>query len=139
MNTASKMSRMRACALALCALCGGVASSQAEALKLAPAYEGRWDNLEEPINGWMRIAIDKVNPDGTVEGKYTRTSRVCAADQIAMKGKIEGDQFHVKPDFGSDFKCKDTAWKYQIQADGTLIGPGESYYRLKAELKPVVK
>lgn len=139
MTITSKMQMMRGCTLALIAVSGATAWAQTDKPKLAPAYEGRWDNLEEPINGWMRIVIDKIGPDGAVQGKYTRNSRICFAEGVAMKGKLEGDTLSLSPDFGSDFKCKDTNWKFQLQADGRLTGPGESYFRLRADLNPVAK
>ena len=38
-----------------------------------------------------------------------------------------------------DVNCKDTSWSFQVQPEGKLVGLGNSYFRLKAELKPVAK
>ena len=119
---------------------GAAGGAQADPVKLAPAYEGSWDNLEGPASGSLRITIDKVDADGTVTGTYTRdAAKVCATKNLAFKGKIDGNALELVPDFGSDFRCKDTRWGLTLLADGTLAGMGQSYYSLKASLKPVAK
>jgi hypothetical protein len=139
MNAPCQTLIIRSCTSALLlAMCASVAA-QAEAPKLAPAYEGSWDNLEGPVTNNMRITIDKVDPDGTVQGTYARFARHCAAKGIPMKGKLVGTTLELVPDFGTDVNCKDTTWTFQVQPDGKLVGLGQSYFRLKAELKPVAK
>ena len=125
---------------ALATLAGSHAAAQADPPKLAPAYEGSWDNLEAPASGSLRITIDKVDADGTVTGTYTRdAAKVCATKNLAFKGRLDGNALELVPDFGTDFRCKDTRWGLTLQADGTLAGTGQSYYSLKASLKPVAK
>ena len=139
MNAPCQTLIVRSCTSALLlAMCASVAA-QAEAPKLAPAYEGSWDNLEGPVTNNMRITIDKVDPDGTVQGTYARFARYCAAKGIPMKGKLVGTTLELVPDFGTDVSCKDMTWTFQVQPDGKLVGLGQSYFRLKAELKPVAK
>jgi len=139
MNAPCQTLIVRSCTSALLlAMCASVAA-QAEAPKLAPAYEGSWDNLEGPVTNNMRITIDKVDPDGTVQGTYARFARYCAAKGIPMKGKLVGTTLELVPDFGTDVNCKDTTWTFQVQPDGKLVGLGQSYFRPKAERKRVAK
>lgn len=139
MNVTCQTLIVRTCTAAILLATCAAASAQAESPKLAPAYEGSWDNLEGPVTNNMRITIDKVDPDGTVQGTYARFARYCSAKGIPMKGKLSGTTLELVPDFGSDVNCKDTTWTFQVQPDGKLAGLGNSYFRLKAELKPVAK
>ncbi len=139
MNALSRNLLGRSCAAAiLLATCAG-ASAQTDGPKLAPAYEGSWDNLEGPVTNNMRITIDKVDADGTVHGTYSRFARYCSAKNIPMQGKLTGAALELVPDFAGDANCKDTSWSFVVQPDGKLVGLGNSYFRLKAELKPVAK
>jgi hypothetical protein len=137
MNPVSRPSLARACAITLVAACAATAIAQTVAPKLAAAYEGSWDNLEGPVTNSMRITIDKVEADGSVQGTYARFARYCAAKGIPMKGTFDGSTLVLTPDFGEDKNCKDTRWTFQVQPDGRLSGLGNSYYQLKALLKPV--
>lgn len=140
MNAFSRNFVGRSCAAALLlATCAGASAQSTDGPKLAPAYEGSWDNLEGPVTNNMRITIDKVDADGTVQGTYSRFARYCAAKGIPLKGKLTGTALELVPDFAGDLNCKDTSWSFQVQPDGKLVGLGNSYFRLKAELKPVAK
>ena len=130
---------VRSCTAALLlALCASV-SAQANLPKLAPAYEGYWKNLEFPVTSDMSITIDKLEPDGSVTGTFSRAARYCATRGTALKGKLTGNVLEIVPDFSAEMLCKDTRFTLQVQPDGSLAGEGESYFKLRVVLKPVAK
>jgi len=128
-------------------LLAGAAPELAAQDKLPAAMAGHWSGIarvppgqDQPISGNWSVAIDKQNPDGSIEAKATWSGfRNCEMNNEPLSGRFDGTELRLEGIFRDKFpnagcgKANFVLKKSGAGFEGEIPG---SRLRIKVTLSP---